>query len=87
MQLYATCPAGKLEKEYRRLVAFDKTGILAPGQSEKMTLEIALDKLTSYSEAEAAWVLEKGSYVIWTGNSLKFLTMRSSCTGCRCGSY
>ncbi len=71
VQLYATCPAGKLEKEYRRLVAFDKTGILAPGQSEKMTLEIALDKLTSYSEAEAAWVLEKGSYVIWTGNSLE----------------
>ena len=71
VQLYATCPAGKLEKEYRRLVAFDKTGLLAPGQSEKMTLEIALDKLTSYSEAEAAWVLEKGSYVIWTGNSLE----------------
>ena len=71
VELYATCPAGKLEKEYRRLVAFDKTGLLAPGQSEKMTLEIALDKLTSYSEAEAAWVLEKGSYVIWTGNSLE----------------
>lgn len=71
VQLYATCPEGKLEKEYRRLVAFDKTGLLAPGQSEKMTLEIALDKLTSYSEAEAAWVLEKGSYVIWTGNSLE----------------
>lgn len=52
MQLYATCPEGKLEKEYRRLVAFDKTGLLAPGQSEKMTLEIALDKLTSYSEAK-----------------------------------
>ena len=71
VQLYATCPAGKLEKEYRRLVAFGKTGLLAPGQSEKMTLEITLDKLTSYSETEAAWILEKGSYVIWEGNSLE----------------
>ena len=71
VQLYATCPAGKLEKEYRRLAAFGKTGLLAPGQSEKMTLEIALDRLTSYSESEAAWVLEKGSYVIWAGNSLE----------------
>ena len=71
VQLYATCPAGKLEKEYRRLAAFGKTGLLAPGQSEKMTLEIALDKLTSYSESEAAWVMEKGSYVIWAGNSLE----------------
>ena len=71
VQLYATCPAGKLEKEYRRLVAFGKTALLAPGQSEKMTLEIALDKLTSYSESEAAWIMEKGSYVIWAGNSLE----------------
>ena len=71
VQLYATCPAGKLEKEYRRLIAFGKTGLLAPGQSEKLTLEIALDRLTSYSEADAAWILEKGSYVIWAGNSLE----------------
>ena len=71
VELYATCPAGKLEKEYRRLVAFGKTGLLAPGQSEKVTLEIVLDKLTSYSEAEAAWVLESGSYVIWEGSSLE----------------
>ena len=71
IQLYVTCPAGKLEKEYRRLVAFGKTGLLAAGQSEKMILEIALDKLTSYSESEAAWILEKGSYVIWAGNSLE----------------
>ena len=71
VQLYATCPAGKLEKEYRRLAAFGKTGLLAPGQSEKMILEIALNRLTSYSESEAAWVLEKGSYVIWAGNSLE----------------
>ena len=61
----------KLEKEYRRLVAFAKTGLLAPGQSEKLTLEIGLDKLTSYSEKEAAWILESGSYVIWAGNSLE----------------
>ena len=71
VELYATCPAGKLEKEYRRLVAFAKTGLLAPGQCEKLTLEIGLDKLTSYSEKEAAWILEKGTYVIWEGNSLE----------------
>ena len=71
VQLYVTCPAGKLEKEYRRLVAFGKTNLLAPGQSEKMALEIGLERLTSYSETEAAWILEKGSYVIWAGNSLE----------------
>lgn len=71
VQLYVTCPEGKLEKEYRRLAAFGKTGLLAPGQSEKMKLEIPFDRLTSYSEEKAAWILEKGSYVIWLGNSLE----------------
>ena len=71
VEFYATCPAGKLEKEYRRLVAFAKTGLLAPGESEKLILEIGLDKLTSYSEKDAAWILEGGSYVIWAGNSLE----------------
>ena len=59
------------KKNTAALWLLTKTGLLAPGQSEKLTLEIALDKLTSYSEAEAAWILEKGSYVIWTGNSLE----------------
>lgn len=71
VQVYVTCPAGKLEKEYRRLAAFGKTGLLVPGQSECMELTVSLDKLASYSEEEAAWILEKGAYVIWTGNSLE----------------
>lgn len=71
VQVYVTCPYGRLEKEYRRLATFGKTKLLTPGQSEVMELEITLDKLASYSEEEAAWILEKGSYVIWTGNSLQ----------------
>ena len=70
IQIYVTCPAGKLEKEYRRLVAFGKTEILAPGEKESQKFEIALDRLTSYSEEKAGWVLEAGDYVFWAGNSL-----------------
>ena len=70
IQIYVTCPAGKLEKEYRRLVAFGKTEILAPGEKESQKFEIALDRLTSYSEEKAGWVLEAGDYVFWEGNSL-----------------
>lgn len=70
VQIYVTCPAGKLEKEYRRLVAFGKTEILAPGEKESQKFEIALDRLTSYSEEKAGWVLEAGDYVFWAGNSL-----------------
>ena len=70
IQIYVTCPAGKLEKEYRRLVAFGKTEILAPGEKESQKFEIILDRLTSYSEEKAGWVLEAGDYVFWAGNSL-----------------
>ena len=70
VQIYVTCPAGKLEKEYRRLVAFGKTEILAPGEKESQKFGITLDRLTSYSEEKAGWVLEAGDYVFWAGNSL-----------------
>ena len=70
VQIYVTCPAGKLEKEYRRLVVFGKTEILAPGEKESQKFGITLDRLTSYSEEKAGWVLEAGDYVFWAGNSL-----------------
>lgn len=69
-QVYVSCPQGKLPKEYRRLAAFGKTGLLNPGETQKMTISFALYQLASYREELAAWVLEKGTYGIWIGNSL-----------------
>lgn len=71
VQIYATCPAGKMEKEYRRLTAFGKTKELSPGISEKMKLQFDINRLASYSEEKAGWILEKGEYVIWAGSSLE----------------
>ena len=70
-QVYVSCPQGNLPKEYRRLCCFGKTDTLKPGQTQKMTLSFALYQLASYDEAQAAWVLEKGTYGIWLGNSLQ----------------
>ena len=55
VQIYASCPNGDLEKEYRRLVAFAKTEELAPGQRETLLLEFGPEQLASYSEEKAAW--------------------------------
>lgn len=74
VQVYATCPDGRLSKEYRRLAAFGKTKLLAPGEKERLTLEIPLERLTSYSETDAAWILEAGDYVLWVGSSLSAST-------------
>lgn len=70
VQVYISCPAGKLEKEYRRLAAFAKTKELQPGETQEVSLVIPAYRLASYDEAEPGWILEKGSYGIWVGNSL-----------------
>lgn len=70
VQVYVSCPYGKLEKEYRRLVAFGKTKELAPGEIEDLELSFPLEQMASYDEGEPGWILEKGFYGIWAGNSL-----------------
>lgn len=70
VQVYVSCPSGKLEKEYRRLAAFEKTKELQPGETQEISLVIPVYRLASYDETEPGWILEKGSYGIWVGNSL-----------------
>lgn len=60
-------------KEFKRLVAFRKTRLLAPGEQESMTLHVdgrALASFrTDYDAAHGAWVIEAGSYAIFVGSS------------------
>ena len=70
VQVYASLPGGTLEKEAHRLAAYAKTAELKPGETEEITMEVTVDALTSYDEESAAWILEKGFYGIWIGNSL-----------------
>ena len=70
VQVYTSLPGGILEKEAHRLVAYAKTFELKPDESEKITVEISLEHLTSYDEKRAAWILESRFYGIWIGNSL-----------------
>ncbi|MBQ1362976.1 MAG: glycoside hydrolase family 3 C-terminal domain-containing protein, partial [Oscillospiraceae bacterium] len=68
-QLYVSAPQGRLDKPYQTLAAFTKTGEIAPGESENVTLSFCLRDLASYDEKRAAWILEKGDYVLRLGNS------------------
>lgn len=69
VQVYATCPRGKMAKEYQRLCAFAKTKELKPGETQKLTITFPLGQLASYVEEKAVWMLEKGYYGIWIGDS------------------
>ena len=71
VQIYASLPAGELEKEHRRLIGFRKTALLSPGESEEFLLRIPIYLLASYEEKRSAYLLERGRYGIWIGGSLR----------------
>lgn len=69
VQAYLCPPAGKLDKPRQELAAFGKTALLAPGESETLSLRFSLRDRASYSEELAAWVLEAGEYLLLAGSS------------------
>ena len=73
--MYVSCPQNDLPKEYKRLCGFGKTKELAPQESETLTIVIPASALTSFHETSVSWVLEKGTYGIWVGNSCQAVSL------------
>lgn len=75
VQAYYSAPQGILKKPGRELAAFAKTRSLMPGESQTVVLEFARDIMASYDDlgkiAESAYVLEKGTYEFYVGNSVR----------------
>ncbi|MGI6217499.1 MAG: glycoside hydrolase family 3 N-terminal domain-containing protein [Coriobacteriales bacterium] len=70
VQAYVSCPHAKLGGEFRRLVAFAKTGLLEAGKSETVKLEFGLDDLASFDADFSSYVLERGDYIVFLGGSI-----------------
>ena len=70
-QIYADPPASGLPKPRLQLIAFGKTKLLAPGESQTMEFSIALKNLASFSEALSAWVLEAGRFILRLGENCR----------------
>lgn len=69
VQLYAACPQGKLKKEAKRLCAFAKTPLLAPGEVCRLQLSFPLEGLASFDESAGCWMMEAGTYALLCGTS------------------
>ncbi len=69
VQVYFSAPDGKLDKPYQELVAFGKTDILAPQESQTLEISYPIAQMSSYDETVAAYILEAGDYLIRVGNS------------------
>ncbi len=75
VQVYTSAPQGLLGKPAKELAAFAKTGLLQPGESQCVTLSFTRASLASFDDlgklAKAAYVLEKGTYEIYVGTSVR----------------
>ena len=69
VQLYVTAPEGRLTKPFQELKAYKKTDILAPGETQIVTLKFSTESLTAFDEKQAAFIMEPGEYLIRVGNS------------------
>ncbi len=68
VQLYAGVPFG-IGSEHKRLIAFGKTGLLNPGESETLSLSFTCRDLSVYDENKSAWMLRAGDYVLCLGSA------------------
>ncbi|MCQ2228720.1 MAG: glycoside hydrolase family 3 C-terminal domain-containing protein [Bacteroidales bacterium] len=69
VELYASAPAGSIEKPVQELKAYAKTKELAAGESEVVTLVVPVSELASFDVAQSAWVVEAGDYKLNIGAS------------------
>ncbi|MCD8307845.1 MAG: glycoside hydrolase family 3 C-terminal domain-containing protein [Clostridia bacterium] len=67
LQIYAACPQGRLAKSVKDLAGFKKTQTLEPGETELTAATFDIRSIASYDTEAAAYVLEKGTYVILAG--------------------
>ncbi len=74
-QLYVNAPCGVLGKASRSLVAFEKTKLLMPNETQTLTLTVPVASLSSYDDLgkvqQSAYILEAGEYTFHLGNSVR----------------
>lgn len=68
-QVYVSKPETTLEQAAFELAGFGKTRLLAPGESETLTMVIPVEALTSYDTENSRYFIDKGDYTFFVGSS------------------
>ncbi|MBN2657554.1 MAG: glycoside hydrolase family 3 protein [Spirochaetales bacterium] len=76
VQIYGEAPQGKLGKPARVLLAYSKTPVIEPGQSEELIFDISKSLLASYDDSgvtgyKSSFLLEAGEYRIYGGSDVR----------------
>ena len=70
VEVYVHAPEGGLEKPACELKAFAKTKLLAPGESQVVTVKVDNYSLASFNEKTSAWEAAAGNYNVMFGASV-----------------
>lgn len=77
VQIYYSAPQGRLGKSAIELAGFQKTELLAPGQTQQITVSFPVSDMASYDDLGkcqmSAYVLEQGQYRFFAGTSCREL--------------
>ena len=79
VELYVAAPSVGLEKPSRELKAFAKTKLLAPGESETLTMKVSAYELASFNEEHSAWETAAGTYEVLFGSSVSDIRCTATC--------
>lgn len=76
VQVYVEPPCGVLGTPARVLCGFTKTKLLAPGETQTLTVSIPKARLASYDESgetgyQSAYVLQAGAYSFYLGENVR----------------
>lgn len=75
VQVYFGAPSGKMEKAAKELCGFAKTKLLAPQESQVLTITFDIKDMASFDEygviKKSSYVLEKGTYHIYVGTDVR----------------
>jgi len=68
VQLYVGFPASKVDRPAKLLRGFEKV-TLAPGETRRVTIPVAVKDLAYYDPAAKAWAVERMAYPVFVGPS------------------
>ena len=75
VQVYFGVPGVKITNSARQLCAFAKTKLLAPGESESLSMSFDISQMASYDDTgvieKSAYVMEAGDYKFFLGNNVR----------------
>ncbi len=67
LQVYVSCPQGRLDREAKSLAGFAKTNELEPKKSQTLKVRFDIRDLAGFDTKKASYVLEKGEYIVLAG--------------------